>query len=229
VTPTREAPDYAYLQRELRHKGVTLQLLWDEYRTSDPAGYGYSQFCKLYRDWRGRIDVVMRQDHLAGEKLFVDFPGLTIPIHDEVTLEVLYRAELFVAVLGASNYLFCEALRSQALEHWVNANAHCFEFLGGCPAILVLEYVPRNIFELMCPVALCGAFGVEPRNCGGGRTGDGDRGHITLVFGKGDFFIPIREKGSCHVRGILHEASDGRSLSRVVDWRRDRNVRRLAR
>ena len=72
VTPTREAPDYAYLQRELRHKGVTLQLLWDEYRENDPDGYGYSQFCKLYAQWRGRIDVVMRQDHLAGEKLFVD-------------------------------------------------------------------------------------------------------------------------------------------------------------
>ncbi len=136
---TREAPDFAYLQRELRHKGVTLQLLWDEYRETDPDGYGYSQFCKLYRQWRARIDVVMRQDHLAGEKLFVDFPGLTIPIYDEVTLEVLFRAELFVAVMGASNYLYAEALRSQGLEHWVNANAHCFSFLGGCPAILVSD------------------------------------------------------------------------------------------
>jgi transposase len=139
VAPTREAPDYAYLQRELRHKGVTLQLLWDEYRENDPGGYGYSQFCKLYAQWRGRIDVVMRQDHLAGEKLFVDFPGLTIAVYDEVTMEVLYRAELFVAVMGASNYLYAEALRSQALEHWVNANVHCFEFLGGCPAILVSD------------------------------------------------------------------------------------------
>jgi len=137
--PTREAPDFAYLQRELRHKGVTLQLLWDEYRESDPAGYGYSQFCRLYAQWRGRIDVVMRQDHLAGEKLFVDFPGLTIPLYDEVTMEVSFRAELFVAVLGASNYLYAEALRSQGLEHWVNANVHCFEFLGGCPAIVVSD------------------------------------------------------------------------------------------
>ena len=139
TVPTREAPDFAYLQRELRHKGVTLQLLFDEYRERDPNGYGYSQFCKLYAQWRGRIDVVMRQDHLAGEKLFVDFPGLTIPIYDEATMEISYRAELFVAVLGASNYLYAEALRSQGLEHWVNANVHCFEFLGGCPAILVSD------------------------------------------------------------------------------------------
>ncbi len=79
----------------------------------------------------------MRQDHKAGEKLFVDFPGLTIPIYDERTLEVSFRAELFVAVLGASSYLYAEALRSQALEHWCHAHEHAFEFLGGCPAIVV--------------------------------------------------------------------------------------------
>jgi transposase len=136
---TREAPDFAYLQRELRHKGVTLQLLFDEYREQHPDGYGYSQFCKLYRAWHRHLDVVMRQDHLAGEKLFVDFPGLTIPIYDDATLAVSYRAELFVAVLGASNYLFAEALRSQGLEHWVGAHAHCFAFLGGVPAIVVSD------------------------------------------------------------------------------------------
>lgn len=135
--PTREHPDFAYLQRELRHKGVTLQLLWDEYREAHPDGYGYSQFCKLYREWRDRLDVVMRQDHKAGEKLFVDFPGLTIPIYDEVSLAVKFRAELFVAVLGASNYLYVEALYSQALEHWVNANVRCFATLRGCPHIVV--------------------------------------------------------------------------------------------
>ena len=137
--PTREHPDFAYLQRELRHKGVTLQLLFDEYREVHPDGYAYSQFCKLYRQWRRHLDVVMRQDHLAGEKLFVDFPGLTIPIYDEATMAVSFRAELFVAVLGASNYFFAEALRSQELEHWVNAHAHCFTFLGGVPAIVVSD------------------------------------------------------------------------------------------
>ena len=136
---TREQPDFAYLQRELRHKGVTLQLLFDEYREVHPDGYAYSQFCKLYRQWRRHLDVVMRQDHKAGEKLFVDFPGLTIPIYDEATMAVSFRAELFVAVLGASNYFFAEALRSQELEHWVNAHAHCFTFLGGVPAIVVSD------------------------------------------------------------------------------------------
>jgi transposase len=142
---TREQPDFAYLQRELRHKGVTLQLLFDEYREAHPDGYAYSQFCKLYREWRRRLDVVMRQDHRAGEKLFVDFPGLTIPIYDDATLAVSYRAELFVAVLGVSNYFFVEALRSQELEHWVNAHAHCFAFLGGVPSIVVCDNLKSGV------------------------------------------------------------------------------------
>jgi transposase len=145
---TREAPDFAYLQRELRHKGVTLQLLWDEYRETNSDGYGYSQFCKLYRQWHRHLDVVMRQDHLAGEKLFVDFPGLTIPIYDEANLAVSYRAELFVAVLGASNYLYAGALRSQELEHWVNAHAHCFALLGGVPAIVVCDNLKSAVTKV---------------------------------------------------------------------------------
>jgi transposase len=130
-------PDFALVKRELRQKEVTLQLLWHEYRELHPDGYGYSQFCHNYRTWRRRVDVVMRQDHKAGEKMFVDFPGLRIPIYDEVTLEVSFRAELFVAVLGASNYLFAEALRSQGLEHWMSGHVHAFEFFGGCPSIIV--------------------------------------------------------------------------------------------
>ena len=168
------------MKKELAQKGMTLMLLWVEYREEHPDGYEYSQFCQLYRDWRKKLDVTMRQDHKAGEKMFVDFPGLTVPIYDERSLTVSFHAELFVAALGASSYLYAEALRSQELVHWCHAHENAFEFYGGCPALCVYEYVPRNIFELMCPVALCGAFGVEPRNCGGGRTGDGDRGHITL-------------------------------------------------
>jgi transposase len=130
-------PDFATVQLELRQKGVTLQLLWLEYRELHPTGYGYSQFCHHYRIWRQRRDVVMRQDHKAGEKMFVDFPGVTIPIYDERTLEVNFRAELFVAVLGASSYLFATALRSQQLEHWVGAHVSAFEFFGGCPEVVV--------------------------------------------------------------------------------------------
>jgi transposase len=132
-------PDFEVMKKELTRKGVTLQLLWFEYRELHPDGYGYSQFCQRYRDWRRRRDVVLRQDHKGGEKMFVDFPGLTIPIYDAATLEIAFKAELFVAVLGASSYLYAEALRSQQLIHWVGAHVHAFEFFGGVPEIVVSD------------------------------------------------------------------------------------------
>ncbi len=108
-------PDFASIQRELQaNKNVTLQLLWEEYRESQPGGYSYSRFCDLYRRWARRRDLVLRQDHRAGEKLFVDYAGSTIPIHDRVTGAVT-QAALFVAVLGASSYTFVEATASQSL------------------------------------------------------------------------------------------------------------------
>jgi len=142
---SRPAPDWDRVHKELRRKGVTLQLLWVEYREACPDGYGYSQFANLYRQWRGTIDVTMRQSHKAGEKLFVDFPGETVPVFDPRTGEVALRAELFVAVMGASNYLYAEAFPSQELLYWVTAHVHCFEALGGCPQIVVCDYVPRDI------------------------------------------------------------------------------------
>ncbi len=153
----RPLPDWDRVHQEPRRKNVTLQLLWLEYREAYPDGYGYSQFASLYRAWRGQVDVTMRQSHQAGEKLFVDFPGDTIPVWDRATGEVALRAELFVAVLGASSYLYAEAFLSQQLLYWVTAHVHCFEAMGGCPAIVVPEYVPRNIFRVLCPAALCGA------------------------------------------------------------------------
>ena len=134
---TRPQPDFTKVKRELAKKGVTLQLLWLEYLEQHPGGYGYSQFCLLYRTWRRHLNVTMRQDHKAAEKLFIDFPGLTIPIYDERTLEVSFEAELFVSVLGASSYLYVEALRSQELIHWVAAHVHAFSFYGGTSEILV--------------------------------------------------------------------------------------------
>ena len=132
-------PDYEVLKKELAKKGVTLQLLWFEYREEHPDGYGYSQFCERYRIWRRHQSVTMRQDHKAGEKMFVDFPGLRIPIYDAQTLELDFEAELFVSVLGASSYLYCEALRSQQLEYWVAAHANAFDFYGGVPEIVVSD------------------------------------------------------------------------------------------
>ena len=127
------------MHKELRRKGVTLQLLSGGYPEACPDGYGYSQFANLYRHWRGTIDVTMRQSHKAGEKLFVDFPGNTVPVWDRRTGEVALRAELFVAVMGASNYLYAEAFPSQELLYWVTAHVHCFEALAGCPAIVVCD------------------------------------------------------------------------------------------
>lgn len=106
-------PDWAKVHLELRRKGVTRMLLWHEYREAHPDGYAYSQFTVLYRDWARHLDVVMRQDHKAGEKMFVDFPGQTIPIYDRRSGQVAMQAELFVAAVGASGMLFCEALPSQ--------------------------------------------------------------------------------------------------------------------
>lgn len=136
---TRPVPDWGRVHKELRRKSVTLQLLWLEYREAHPDGYGYSQFANLYRAWRGQVDVTMRQSHKAGEKLFVDFPGETVPVHDRCTGEVALRAELFVAVLGASNWLYAEAFPSQELLYWVTAHVHCFEAMAGCPAIVVCD------------------------------------------------------------------------------------------
>jgi transposase len=101
----RQLPDFQKIHLELRRPHVTLMLLWHEYKETFPDGYAYSQFALLYRRWHRHLDVVMRQAHKAGEKLFVDFPGAQIPIYDRRSGEVAFSAELFVAVLGASSYI----------------------------------------------------------------------------------------------------------------------------
>jgi transposase len=141
---TRPLPDWAEVHRELRRKSVTLQLLWLEYKEREPDGYQYSQFCRRYRDWQRHLDVVMRQEHRAGEKLFVDFPGQTIAIVDPNT-GVIAQAEIFVAVLGASNYTYAEAFPSQELPHWIAGHVHAFEFFGGCPLILVPDNLRAGV------------------------------------------------------------------------------------
>lgn len=143
-TELRPLPDWPLIHRELHRKGVTLQLLWLEYRERQPDGFGYSWFCQTYRRWAGRLDLVMRQEHRAGEKLFVDFAGMTVPIVDPDTGEV-WQAELFVAVLGASSYTYAEALPSQALPHWISAHVHAFDFFGGCPAIIVPDNLRSGV------------------------------------------------------------------------------------
>ena len=97
-----------YIRKELNRKGVTLHLLWLEYRAANPDGYQYSQFCLLYRQWTGKLDVCLRQTHRAGEKLFVDYAGQTIPVTDPVSGQIR-EASLFIAALGASSYTFAWA------------------------------------------------------------------------------------------------------------------------
>jgi len=134
--PNKPVPDWEMVHRELRRQHVTLMLLWTEYRERCPDGFGYSWFAERYRAYAERLDVVMRHEHRAGEKLFIDFAGSTIPIVDRDT-GVISHAQLFVAALGASSYTYAEAVPSQRLAPWVAAHVHCFDFLGGVPALLV--------------------------------------------------------------------------------------------
>jgi len=130
-------PDWSYIHRELRRKHMTLMLLWQEYKADHPEnGYQYSRFCDLYQEFCGRLDVSMRQVHLAGEKAFVDWSGDGITITDPVTGKES-RAELFVGVLGASNYTYAEAAATQGLRDWIQCHIHMYEHFGGVPALTV--------------------------------------------------------------------------------------------
>ena len=111
----RPEPDWPAVHRELRRKGVTLDLLWQEYKAEQPDGYRYSSFCEHYRQWAGRLSASLRQTHAPGEKLFIDYAGPTVPIVDPMSGEIR-QAAIFAAVLGASNYTYCEATWSQALH-----------------------------------------------------------------------------------------------------------------
>jgi transposase len=123
---------------------VTLFLLWQEYRAANPDGYQYSWFCEHFRAWQGRLDVVMRQDHRAGEKLFVDYAGQTVSVIDASTGEIR-EAQIFVAVLGASNYTYAEATWTQSLPDWIGAHTRCFSFLGGVPELVVPDNLRSGV------------------------------------------------------------------------------------
>lgn len=138
-------PDWARVHRELRGADVTLRLLWEEYRAAHPdSGYGYSQFCELYRRWEGRLSPTMRQRHAAGETLFVDYAGATVDVVDPKTGEVR-KASIFVAALGASNLTYAEATWTQTLPDWVASHRRCFEYLGGVPATVVPDNLKAGV------------------------------------------------------------------------------------
>jgi transposase len=130
-------PDWAALHRELKRKHVTLSILWDEYIEQHPQGFRYSRFCELYRAWEGNLPVTMRQTHLGGEKLFVDFAGDTVPVIVNRLTGETRPAQIFVAVMGASNLTYAEATWSQSLPDWIAAHTHAFEMIGGVPKLLV--------------------------------------------------------------------------------------------
>ena len=140
----RSLPDWLYIHNELRRKGVTLALLWQEYKAQHPTGYQYSQFCYRYRQWAKKIDPVMRQEHRAGEKLFVDYAGMTIPVYDRQEAKTR-QAQIFVAVLGASNYCFAEATWTQSLPDWIASHVRAFAFFGGVPRIVVPDNIKTGI------------------------------------------------------------------------------------
>lgn len=136
ATTEHLAPDWSHLHQELKRKGVTLFLLWQEYKATTPDGFQYSWFCKAYRAWAGKLDVVMRQHHRAGDKLFVDYAGQTLPIVNRQSGEV-HEAQVFIAVLGASNYTYAEVTWTQSLPDWIGSHVRTFEALGGVPEVVV--------------------------------------------------------------------------------------------
>lgn len=132
----RSIPAWPKVYKELKRKSVTLVLLWQEYKEDSHEGYQYSRFCQMYRDWLGTQNVVMRQDHKAGEKLFVDYAGQQVGIINRLTGEIR-SAEIFVAVLGASSYTYAEATWSQSLPDWISSHIRAFYFLQGCPLLVI--------------------------------------------------------------------------------------------
>jgi len=140
-------PDYPNMHLELKQKEVTQLLLWQEYRQCHPEdGYSYSQYCHHYRVWRDKQKRSMRQTHLAGEKLFVDYCGPTLDVVNPDTGEIR-TAQIFVAVLGASNYTFAYASWSQKQEDWINAHIKAFTFFGGVPEIIIPDNLKSAVIK----------------------------------------------------------------------------------
>jgi transposase len=140
----RPVPDWSYIHQQLRQKSVTLMLLWQEYKEIHPHGYQYSQFCHRYRQWAAKIDPVMRQEHRGGEKMFVDYAGQTVPVYDLHTNQ-MREAQIFVAVLGASNYTYAEATWTQTLADWIGSHGRTFAFFGGVAKLVVPDNLKSGV------------------------------------------------------------------------------------
>ncbi len=143
TTGPRPAIEWPKIHEEMKGRGVTLVLLWQEYRAEQADGYGYSRFCDLYGEWRKTISATMRQTHPAGERLFVDYAGDTMPVFDQVTGE--RAAHIFVAALGASNYTYAEARWSEGLADWIGAHVNTLTAIGGVPKAVVCDNLKAGV------------------------------------------------------------------------------------
>ena len=137
-------PDWAVVHAEMKRRGVTMTLLWQEYRIEHGQGYAYSWFCERYRDWKKCVSPTMRQHHAAGEKLFVDWAGDTIGVIDPAT-GTEHRARIFVAALGASNYTYAEARWTETLPDWIGAHVNALAAIGGVPKALVPDNLKAGV------------------------------------------------------------------------------------
>ena len=142
----RVEPDWTAVARELKRAGVTLQILWEEYSSAQPGSYSYSRYCQLFREFERRLTPSMRQNHVAGDKAFVDYSGKKVPIFDPHSGEVRY-AEIFVGVLGASNLTYAEASWTQALPDWIGAHVRMFKFWDAVPRLLVPDNLKSGVHK----------------------------------------------------------------------------------
>ena len=136
-------PDMEYIHKEMQKKGLTLTLLWEEYKTENPDGLMLTQFCERYRTFRKQNDVYMRKNYKAGERVMVDWVGLTMSYTDEHG--EVRPAYIFAAVLPASSYMYVEAFRDMQEKSWIDAHVHAFECFGGTPVIAVPDYAAEMI------------------------------------------------------------------------------------
>jgi len=140
----RPQPDWDFVHQELKKKGVTLQLLWEEYKQIHPDGYQSSQFYEHYNRWKKKLNVSLRQSHKAGEKMFVDYAGQSIQVTEPHTGEIR-QVQIFVAVLGSSNYTYAEATWDQGLANWIGSHVRAFEYFGGVPRAIVPDNIKSGV------------------------------------------------------------------------------------
>lgn len=202
TAPDPREPDWTSVHEDLRtHKHVTLQLLWQEYREAHPGGYGYSYFCQHYRAYVGRIDVVMRQHHRAGEKLFVDWAGDTLPYVDADGGEVL-QAHLFLAVLGCSNYTFARAYGDERTESFLAAHVAAFQHFGGVPELVVPDNLKTGVkkpdryeAEIAAPYAeLAAHYGTVVMPARVGRPRDKAKVEVGVQIAEREILAPLRHR-----------------------------------